>query len=130
MARQCQGATERAETDDALSEGEETVDDLLNPPINQQHNATFKTADSIPSITDDLWRVNGEKVPNLSALSLKKICKKVVNSVEREVISYVLEKTGWNRTRAVKILNISYKTLLYKIKELGISSPESDNQSL
>jgi transcriptional regulator with PAS, ATPase and Fis domain len=113
-----------------LGEGVETTDDLLKAPINQQCNATFKTADSIPPITDDLWRVNGEKVPNLSTLSLKKVRKKAVNRVEREVISYVLEKTGWNRTKAVKILNISYKTLLYKIKELGIDSPDSDNQSL
>jgi transcriptional regulator with PAS, ATPase and Fis domain len=113
-----------------LAEGEETVDDLLKSPITQQYNKTFKAADSIPSITDDLWRVNGEKVPNLSALSLKKVRKKVANRVEREVISYVLEKTGWNRTKAVKILNISYKTLLYKIKELGINSRETDNQSL
>jgi DNA-binding NtrC family response regulator len=113
-----------------LGEGEKTIDDLLKAPITQQHNAKFKTADSIPSITDELWRVNGEKVPNLSALSLKKVRKKAVNRVEREVISYVLEKTGWNRTKAVRILNISYKTLLYKIKELEINSPESDNQSL
>jgi transcriptional regulator with PAS, ATPase and Fis domain len=113
-----------------LGEGEETIDDLLKVPINQQCNATFRTVDSIPSITDDLWRVNGEKVRNLSRLSLKKVRKKVVNSVEKEVISYVLEKTGWNRTKAVKILNISYKTLLYKIKELGIDAPKTDNQSL
>ncbi|NIP32674.1 hypothetical protein GWN26_06230, partial [Candidatus Saccharibacteria bacterium] len=90
-----------------LGEGEKTIDDLLNAPIPQQQGPEFKTAESKLLITDDLWRVNGEKVPNLSALSLKKVRKKAANRVEREVISYVLEKTGWNKTRAAKIMNIS-----------------------
>ena len=46
-----------------------------------------------------------------------------MDRVEKEVIAYVLEKTGWNRSKATKILNISYKTLLYKIKDLGIEPP-------
>jgi DNA-binding NtrC family response regulator len=49
--------------------------------------------------------------------------KKAMDQVEREVISYVLTKTAWNRSKATKILKISYKTLLYKIKELGIQPP-------
>jgi transcriptional regulator with PAS, ATPase and Fis domain len=60
---------------------------------------------------------------DLSTLSLKKVRKKAMDRVEREVIAYVLEKTGWNRSKATKILKISYKTLLYKIKELGIKAP-------
>jgi two-component system response regulator AtoC len=109
-----------------LGEGEKTINDLLKAPITQQHNAKFKTADSIPSIIDDLERVNGEKVSDLSSFSLKKVCRKTLNRVEKEVISYVLENTGWNRTKAVKILNISYKTLLYKIKDLDIEPQQSD----
>jgi transcriptional regulator with PAS, ATPase and Fis domain len=111
-----------------LGEGEETIDDLLNAPIDQRQSPELKTAESKLSITDDLWRVNGEKVSDMSALSLKKIRRKALDRVEKEVISYVLENTGWNRTRAVKILKISYKTLLYKIKDLGIVPPESENQ--
>ena len=61
---------------------------------------------------------------DLKNLSLKKIRKKVLDRVEKEVIAYVLNKTGWNRSKATKILNISYKTLLYKIKDLGIEPPE------
>jgi DNA-binding NtrC family response regulator len=56
-------------------------------------------------------------------LSLKKVKKKALDRVEREVISYVLEKTGWNRSKAAKILNISYKTILCKIKDLDIKPP-------
>jgi two-component system response regulator AtoC len=75
------------------------------------------------SIPVDLWGINGDKTPNLSSLSLKKVRKKALDRVEKEVISYVLEKTGWNRSKAAKILNISYKTLLYKIKDLDIDQP-------
>ena len=58
---------------------------------------------------------------NLSTLSLKKVKKKVLDKVEKEVITYVLQQTNWNRSKASSILKISYKTLLYKISDLGIA---------
>lgn len=56
-------------------------------------------------------------------ISLKKIKKLASDRVEKEVITFVLEKVGWNRSKASKILKISYKTLLYKITEFKISPP-------
>lgn len=53
-------------------------------------------------------------------ISLKKIKKMAADKVEKEVIFFVLEKVGWNRSRASKILKVSYKTLLYKISEFNI----------
>ena len=106
-----------------LGEGEETIDELLNANVRQQHGPEYQTAGTKPSIPVDLWELDGDKTPNLSSLSLKKVRKKALDRVEREVISYVLEKTGWNRSKAAKILNISYKTLLYKIKDLSIEQP-------
>ena len=61
--------------------------------------------------------------------SLKSVKKKAVDKVEREVISYVLEKTDWNRSKASKILKVSYKTLLNKISELGIGPPSEPYNS-
>ena len=69
-----------------------------------------------------------QKQTDLSSLSLKKIRKKALDHVEKEVIAYVLEKTGWNRSKATKVLNISYKTLLYKIRDLGIEPPEGSGE--
>jgi DNA-binding NtrC family response regulator len=43
--------------------------------------------------------------------------------VEKEVIAFILEKVGWNRSQAAKILKISYKTLLYKMKEFEVKPP-------
>jgi len=56
-------------------------------------------------------------------LSLKKIKKLASDKVEKEVITFVLEKVGWNRSKASKILKISYKTLLYKMSEFEVSPP-------
>jgi two-component system response regulator AtoC len=53
--------------------------------------------------------------------SLKEIHKEAVVKAESEVIKKALELTNWNRKRAADMLNISYKALLYKIKEGGIS---------
>ncbi|WP_054031720.1 sigma-54 interaction domain-containing protein [Desulfatitalea tepidiphila] len=62
-----------------------------------------------------------------SSFSLKSIKKKAVDKVEREVILYILEKTDWNRSKASKILKVSYKTLLNKITELAITPPSGRN---
>ena len=78
-----------------LGEGEETIDDLLNTSVRQQRGPEFQATSTKPSIPVDLWGLNGDKAPNLSSLSLKKVRKKALDRVEREVISYVLEKTGW-----------------------------------
>ncbi len=61
---------------------------------------------------------------DLAAMSLKDIRKNALDRIERQAISYVLEKTGWNRSKASKILKISYKTLLYKISDLNIIPPK------
>ena len=51
---------------------------------------------------------------------LKEVKKKAVQEAEGKLINAVLQETGWNRKKAAKILQISYKALLYKIKELGL----------
>ncbi len=46
--------------------------------------------------------------------------KKAEDTIERELIRKALAKTGGNRTQAAKILEISHRSLLYKLKEYGI----------
>ena len=67
---------------------------------------------------------NNDPMSN-NSFSLKSLKKKAMDRVEREVIAYVLEKTDWNRSKASKILKVSYKTLLNKISELEIVPPSS-----
>ena len=49
--------------------------------------------------------------------SLKDIARQAARSAERELISRTLQQTRWNRREAAAILGISYKALLYKIKD-------------
>ena len=53
-------------------------------------------------------------------LSLKEIGKMAALDAERKIIKRVLDQTHWNRSQAAEILKVSYKTLLYKIKESGL----------
>ena len=58
-------------------------------------------------------RSNGEKV------SLKEAAKAASREAEKELILQVLTRTRWNRRRAAQELQISYKALLYKLKQIG-----------
>ncbi len=52
--------------------------------------------------------------------SLKDIARHAAREAERELISRTLQQTRWNRREAAEILGISYKALLYKIKEADL----------
>ena len=47
--------------------------------------------------------------------------KRATRALEERLIRAALEKTGGNRTRAAELLELSYRALLYKIKDYGIS---------
>ena len=55
----------------------------------------------------------GEKI------SLKDAARAASREAERELILQVLTRTRWNRRRAAQELQISYKALLYKLKQIG-----------
>ena len=57
--------------------------------------------------------------------SLKDIGKRAAMLAEREAILAMLQRTAWNKRRAATKLRISYKALLYKIKECGIIDPRA-----
>src|SRR5260370_10180966 len=51
--------------------------------------------------------------------SLKEAAKEASRHAEREMILKELERTHWNRKKTARELQISYKALLYKLKQLG-----------
>jgi len=55
-------------------------------------------------------------------LPLKEVKRRAIEEAERKAILSVLHKTNWNRRKAAEILQISYKALLYKIKQHQITS--------
>jgi two-component system response regulator AtoC len=52
-------------------------------------------------------------------VSLKQASKAASRKAERELILRALDRTRWNRRRAAEELQISYKALLYKLKQIG-----------
>ncbi|PYV56911.1 MAG: hypothetical protein DMG90_01160 [Acidobacteria bacterium] len=61
---------------------------------------------------------NGEPV------SLKQAARAASREAEKQLILRVLTRTRWNRRRAAQELQISYKALLYKLKQIGYEGSE------
>jgi len=52
---------------------------------------------------------------------LKSLARSAKDEAEAVAITQALEQTNWNRKQAAAILQISYKALLYKIRQFGIA---------
>jgi two-component system, NtrC family, response regulator AtoC len=53
-------------------------------------------------------------------VSLKNITKQATHDLERQIILKVLQANSWNRQKTAKWLQISYRSLLYKLSEVGM----------
>jgi two-component system response regulator AtoC len=62
------------------------------------------------------------EIPIDEQISLKKMTRQVVRELERKVILKVLQNHHWNRKLSAKTLGISYRALLYKIRDAGLPS--------
>ena len=101
----------------------EVIDDLAITNRSSLISISDKPSMDEASIVDNFLDFKGDYSSGHTSFSLKKIKKKALDRIEKEVISFVLDKTGWNRSKASIILKISYKTLLYKISDLDIKPP-------
>jgi two-component system response regulator AtoC len=59
----------------------------------------------------------------LAGLDLKEIALRAARKAERKAILEVLATAHWNRAAAARILKVSYKTLLSRLRECGIRAP-------
>ncbi len=74
--------------------------------------------------------VDSERSPSSAVEpSLKEIARRASQAAEREAIAKMLERTGWNRVRAARALRISYRALLYKIKDARLDGERSSARS-
>src|ERR1700747_502397 len=62
-------------------------------------------------------------------ISLKKLTRQAVRELERKVILKVLQNHHLNRKQAARALSISYRALLYKIRDAGLPSNRSPKPS-
>lgn len=63
--------------------------------------------------------MKSERGSNGGTVSLKQAARAASREAEKELILKVLTRTRWNRRRAAQELQISYKALLYKLKQIG-----------
>ncbi len=62
-------------------------------------------------------------------ISLKKLTRQTVRKVEARIILNALHANNWNRKKAARSLDISYRALLYKLKEVGIPQRRSTSSA-
>ena len=81
-------------------------------------------------------RVTMPGVPTVAAavaspdapISLKEIARQAAREAERVAIKEVLDRVHWNRAKAARLLQISYKALLYKIVQCGVVVQETESE--
>jgi len=67
--------------------------------------------------------------PN-AVISLKEIARQAARDAERVAIKEVLDRVHWNRAKAARLLQISYKALLYKIVQCGLVVQEDKEKEI
>jgi two-component system response regulator AtoC len=73
-------------------------------------------AELTPSLPAVPAKLNA-KIDLAVPVSLKEITRAATQELERQIILKVLEANGWSRRKTAKWLNISYRSLLYKLQE-------------
>jgi two-component system response regulator AtoC len=64
--------------------------------------------------------ISADLQPRDGPISLKKLTRQATRALERKIILKVLHNHHWNRKQAARTLNISYRALLYKIRDAGL----------
>ena len=65
-----------------------------------------------------------------AVISLKEIARQAARDAERVAIKEVLDRVHWNRAKAARLLQISYKALLYKIVQCGLVVQEDKDKEV
>jgi hypothetical protein len=77
-------------------------------------SVTYEIPNAPPGQIDDEYKID-----------LKGLGRKAADAAEREAIIIMLRHTGGNKREAADRLGISYKAILYKIREFGIGRPRN-----
>jgi len=67
-----------------------------------------------------LLRLIEEIEATAGQIPLREVGRRAAQEAERETIDRVLHHTQWNRKQAARLLRVSYKTLLQKIRDCGL----------
>ena len=98
---------------------------LAHLPLTRQAAAAAAPAAPAAAAASTAVPVAATAAPSESP-SLKLVGRNAARAAERELMLRMLHRTRWNRKEAAGILGISYKAMLYKIKEHGLDDPVTD----
>jgi two-component system, NtrC family, response regulator AtoC len=93
---------------------------VSQPPPAGSRRPSAPAAAAAPSMTASSPISIAAAAAEAGNYSLKDISRTAAREAERELIFKMLQQTRWNRKETAEILGISYKALLYKIKENGL----------
>jgi two-component system response regulator AtoC len=88
------------------------------------HDLTVEYRAKAPDPPADGSRIGEPGNSQAPSGSLKEAARAASRVAERAMILNQLERTHWNRKRAARELQISYKALLYKLKQLGLDGSD------
>jgi two-component system response regulator AtoC len=95
------------------------------------HDLTLENESAAPEphSVPETPKVSRTTYSHVPGRSLKEAARAASRLAEREMILNQLERTHWNRKRAARELQISYKALLYKLKQLGLDGSGQSQES-
>jgi len=93
--------------------------------VRENENIIYETLKAQPTLSSSEEGQTLALSPE-ETYSLKKRVSQTVANEEKKLIAQVLNKTNWNRRKAAEILQISYRSLLYKIKEYKLDQQVPD----
>ena len=103
--------------EDAALRGLHSGPDLGVASKSENGNGHAKNSDYPSSGQSSRLQAVGERS------SLKLLVRNAKGEAERSAIAHALEQTHWNRKAAARLLNVSYRALLYKIQEYHMAPP-------
>lgn len=92
------------------------------------HDLTVENGGKSHAPRQDASKISENSHAPVPSGSLKEAARAASRSAERAMILNQLERTHWNRKRAARELQISYKALLYKLKQLELDGSERSEE--
>jgi two-component system response regulator AtoC len=96
------------------------LENMMKRVVVMQREALI--AEELSPIAADVLADAGHPAPAapVSIPTLRELGRRAALEAQREAIRDVLQRVNWNRAEAARLLNISYKGLLYKIDQCGL----------
>lgn len=121
-----EGAMQRLQQKDWRGNVRELENSIARYVVLGSEEALFADGPGTRAIKPALGTSMGDNIP------LKRIAKQATQQIEQEVILKALQTNQWNRRKTAEVLKISYRALLYKVRQAGLPAkrprqkPDSD----